>query len=212
MIMLGKMKRILIGKPMKSAELDGEKLGKWKALAILSSDALSSVAYGTEQILLVLVAAGFAALWYSVPISIAVLGLLVILIFSYRQTIFAYPTGGGAYIVAKDNLGTTSSLIAGGSLLVDYILTVAVSSSAGTDAITSAFPMLHDYSVVIALIMIVFLTIMNLRGVTESASVLAIPIYLFIFSIAVLIISGGIKFLAGGWKQLHLNSEQVYPM
>lgn len=132
--------------------------------------------------------------------------------FSYRQTIFAYPTGGGAYIVAKDNLGTTSSLIAGGSLLVDYILTVAVSSSAGTDAITSAFPMLHDYSVVIALIMIVFLTIMNLRGVTESASVLAIPIYLFIFSIAVLIISGGIKFLAGGWKQLHLNSEQVYPM
>ncbi|WP_145320489.1 APC family permease [Paenibacillus xylanexedens] len=198
--MLGKMKRILIGKPMKSAELDGEKLGKWKALAILSSDALSSVAYGTEQILLVLVAAGFAALWYSIPISIAVLGLLVILIFSYRQTIFAYPTGGGAYIVAKDNLGTTSSLIAGGSLLVDYILTVAVSSSAGTDAITSAFPMLHDYSVVIALIMIVFLTIMNLRGVTESASVLAIPIYLFIFSIAVLIISGGIKFLAGGME------------
>ena len=199
-MMLGKMKRILIGRPMKSAELDAEKLGKWKALAILSSDALSSVAYGTEQILLVLVAAGFAALWYSVPISIAVLGLLVILIFSYRQTIFAYPTGGGAYIVAKDNLGTTSSLIAGGSLLVDYILTVAVSSSAGTDAITSAFPVLHDYSVVIALMMIVFLTIMNLRGVTESASVLAIPIYLFIFSIAVLIISGGIKFLTGGME------------
>ncbi|MEO2204997.1 APC family permease [Paenibacillus pabuli] len=198
--MLGKMKRILIGRPMKSAELDAEKLGKWKALAILSSDALSSVAYGTEQILLVLVAAGFAALWYSVPISIAVLGLLVILIFSYRQTIFAYPTGGGAYIVAKDNLGTTSSLIAGGSLLVDYILTVAVSSSAGTDAITSAFPVLHDYSVVIALMMIVFLTIMNLRGVTESASVLAIPIYLFIFSIAVLIISGSIKFLTGGME------------
>lgn len=199
-MMLGKMKRILIGRPMKSAELDAEKLGKWKALAILSSDALSSVAYGTEQILLVLVAAGFAALWYSVPISIAVLGLLVILIFSYRQTIFAYPTGGGAYIVAKDNLGTTSSLIAGGSLLVDYILTVAVSSSAGTDAITSAFPVLHDYSVVIALMMIVFLTIMNLRGVTESASVLAIPIYLFIFSIAVLIISGSIKFLTGGME------------
>lgn len=198
--MLGKMKRILIGKPMKSAELDAEKLGKWKALAILSSDALSSVAYGTEQILLVLVAAGVAALWYSVPISIAVLGLLVILIFSYRQTIFAYPTGGGAYIVAKDNLGTAPSLIAGGSLLVDYILTVAVSSSAGTDAITSAFPILHDYSIIIALIMIVFLTIMNLRGVTESASVLAIPIYLFIFSIAILIISGGIKFLAGGME------------
>ncbi len=183
---------------MKSAELEAEKLGKLKALAILSSDALSSVAYGTEQILIVLMVAGFAALWYSVPISLAVLGLLVILVISYRQTIFAYPTGGGAYIVAKDNLGQIPSLIAGGSLLVDYVLTVAVSSSAGTDAITSAFPVLHDHRVLIALIMIVFLTIMNLRGVTESASVLAIPIYLFVVAIFFLIISGVIKYMTGG--------------
>ncbi|GGJ03278.1 APC family permease [Paenibacillus hunanensis] len=196
--MLGKLKRILIGRPMKSAELEAEKLGKLKALAILSSDALSSVAYGTEQILIVLMVAGFAALWYSVPISLAVLGLLVILVISYRQTIFAYPTGGGAYIVAKDNLGQIPSLIAGGSLLVDYVLTVAVSSSAGTDAITSAFPVLHDHRVLIALIMIVFLTIMNLRGVTESASVLAIPIYLFVVAIFFLIISGVIKYMTGG--------------
>ncbi|AET60319.1 APC family permease [Paenibacillus terrae] len=196
--MLSKVKRLLIGRPRKSTALEDEKLNKLKALAILSSDALSSVAYGTEQILLVLITAGFAALWYSIPISIAVLGLLIILILSYRQTIFSYPGGGGAYIVAQDNLGRAPSLIAGGSLLVDYILTVAVSSSAGTDAITSAFPSLHDHRIAIALIMIIFLTIMNLRGVTESASVLAAPIYLFVVSIFVLIISGIIHYVAGG--------------
>jgi amino acid transporter len=196
--MLSKVKRLLIGRPRKSTALEEEKLNKLKALAILSSDALSSVAYGTEQILLVLITAGFAALWYSIPISIAVLGLLVILILSYRQTIFSYPGGGGAYIVAQDNLGRAPSLIAGGSLLVDYILTVAVSSSAGTDAITSAFPSLHDHRIAIALIMIIFLTIMNLRGVTESASVLALPIYLFVVAIFVLIISGVIHYIMGG--------------
>ncbi|ASR48019.1 amino acid permease [Paenibacillus kribbensis] len=196
--MLSKVKRLLIGRPRKSTALEEEKLNKLRALAILSSDALSSVAYGTEQILLVLITAGFAALWYSIPISIAVLGLLVILILSYRQTIFSYPGGGGAYIVAQDNLGKAPSLIAGGSLLVDYILTVAVSSSAGTDAITSAFPSLHDHRIAIALTMIIFLTIMNLRGVTESASVLAVPIYLFVVAIFVLIISGIIHYVTGG--------------
>ncbi|SFJ51819.1 Amino acid transporter [Paenibacillus sp. UNC496MF] len=196
--MISRFKRLLIGRPMKSAELEGEKLSKLKALAVLSSDALSSVAYGTEQILLVLVAAGFAAVWYSIPISIAVLGLLLILILSYRQTIYAYPKGGGAYIVAKDNLGISTGLLAGGSLLVDYILTVAVSSSAGTDAITSAFPALHDYRVVIALIMIVFLTVMNLRGIGESASVLAYPVYLFVAAVFVLIIAGVIKVIIHG--------------
>lgn len=193
-----KLKRILIGRPMKSTEIEGEKLSKLKALAVLSSDALSSVAYGTEQILIVLMAAGFSALWYSIPISFAVLGLLLILILSYRQTIFSYPTGGGAYIVAMDNLGRSTGLLAGGSLLVDYILTVAVSSSAGTDAITSAFPMLHDQRVLIALLMITLLTMMNLRGVTESASMLAVPVYLFVASIFVLIVSGLYKYWTGG--------------
>ncbi|AWB45330.1 amino acid permease [Paenibacillus sp. CAA11] len=201
--MFERLKRLLIGRPMKSNELEGERLSKLKALAILSSDALSSVAYGTEQILLVLIAAGFTALWYSLPIALAVLGLLAILIISYRQTIFSYPSGGGAYIVAKDNLGKAPSLVAGGSLLVDYILTVAVSSSAGTDAITSAFPSLHDHRVLIALIMIIFLTILNLRGVTESASVLAIPIYLFVIAIFVLIVSGIIKYMSGGVHAAH---------
>ncbi|REE66950.1 amino acid transporter [Paenibacillus taihuensis] len=196
--MISRFKRFLIGRPMKSAELEGERLSKLKALAVLSSDALSSVAYGTEQILLVLIAAGFAAVWYSIPISIAVLGLLLVLIISYRQTIYAYPKGGGAYIVAKDNLGVSTGLLAGGSLLVDYILTVAVSSSAGTDAITSAFPSLHDHRVLIALTMIVFLTIMNLRGIGESASVLAYPVYLFVFAVFVLIVAGVIKVMIHG--------------
>lgn len=207
--MFGKMKRLLIGRPMKSAELEAEKLGKLKALAILSSDALSSVAYGTEQILLVLVAAGAMALWYSLPIAVAVLALLAILITSYRQTIFAYPSGGGAYIVAKDNLGKAPSLLAGGSLLVDYILTVAVSASAGTDAITSAFTSLHEYRVTIALIMIIILTLLNLRGVTESASILAVPIYMFVFAIFALIICGVIKYFTVGAPAAHAEIGSV---
>lgn len=196
--MMAALKRLLIGRPLKSEGLAEEKLGKFKALAILSSDALSSVAYGTEQILLVLMTVGLTALWYSIPISIAVLGLLTILILSYRQTIFAYPTGGGAYIVSKENLGVPVGLLAGGSLLVDYILTVAVSISAGTDAITSAFPLLHDHRVIIAIVMIAFLTIMNLRGLTESASILAYPVYLFVFFMIVLILSGIFKFVTSG--------------
>ncbi|BBH20734.1 amino acid permease [Paenibacillus baekrokdamisoli] len=204
--MINRFKRLLIGRPMKSAEIEGEKLSKLKALAVLSSDALSSVAYGTEQILIVLMVAGFTAVWYSIPISIAVLGLLFILILSYRQTIFTYPAGGGAYIVAKDNLGVSSGLLAGGSLLIDYLLTVAVSSSAGTDAITSAFPSLHDHRVLIALMMILFLTIMNLRGITESASVLAIPVYLFVAAIFLLILSGVIKYATGG---IHADVPEI---
>jgi len=188
--MVTKLKRFLIGRPMKSTALAEEKLTKFKALAVLSSDALSSVAYGTEQILLVLMVAGFSALWYSIPISLAVLGLLTVLILSYRQTIFTYPMGGGAYMVAKENLGLPFGLVAGGSLLVDYILTVAVSASAGTDAITSAFPSLHEDRVLIALLMIAALTVLNLRGITESASILAYPVYLFIFAIFITIVSG----------------------
>src|SRR3954463_1624985 len=121
------IKRFLIGRPLKSTELGEQKFSKTKALAILSSDALSSVAYGPEQILIVLITISSVALWYSIPIAIAVLILLTALILSYRQIIFAYPHGGGAYMVAKENLGVNPGLVAGGSLLVDYILTVAVS-------------------------------------------------------------------------------------
>ena len=181
------VKRIIIGKPLKTSALGEQKLNKLKALAILSSDALSSVAYGTEQILLVLSAVGFLAYWYSIPIAIGVLILLTALILSYRQIIYAYPQGGGAYVVSKNNLGENAGLIAGGSLLVDYILTVAVSVSAGTDAITSAFPSLYHYNVIIAILMVILITILNLRGVTESASILAYPVYLFVFTLLILI-------------------------
>ncbi len=188
--MFSSLKRFLIGRPLKSTELGEQKLDKLKALAVLSSDALSSVAYGTEQILLVLASIGAIAFWYSIPIAIGVLILLVALILSYRQIIYSYPHGGGAYVVSKTNLGINPGLIAGGSLLVDYILTVAVSLSAGTDAITSAFPVLHQHTVGIAVALVVFITILNLRGVTESASVLAYPVYLFVLALVILIIVG----------------------
>lgn len=190
MEMVSRVKRLVLGRPLKSAELGEQKLRKTKALAILSSDALSSVAYGPEQILLVLMTAGAAAFWYSIPIGAVVLFLLTALILSYRQIIFAYPHGGGAYVVSKENLGIYPGLIAGGSLLVDYILTVAVSVSAGTDAITSAFPSLHEYNVIIAVTFVVFITILNLRGVTESASLLAYPVYLFVLALFILIGAG----------------------
>lgn len=195
--MVSSIKRLLIGRPLKSTELGEQKLNKTKALAILSSDALSSVAYGPEQILIVLVTVGTAAFWYSIPIAVGVLILLTALILSYRQIIFAYPHGGGAYVVSKSNLGVNPGLIAGGSLLVDYILTVAVSVSAGTDAITSAFPALHDFNVEIAILFVIFITILNLRGVTESASVLAYPVYLFVLALFLLIGVGIFKIVTG---------------
>ncbi|MGM7722648.1 APC family permease [Metabacillus sp. Hm71] len=205
--MVSTVKRILIGRPLKSTELGEQKLNKKKALAILSSDALSSVAYGPEQILLVLMTISAVAFWYSIPIAIGVLFLLLALILSYRQIIFAYPHGGGAYVVSRENLGVNPGLVAGGSLLVDYILTVAVSVSAGTDAITSAFPALHSYNVIIACLLVVFLTILNLRGVTESASFLAYPVYLFVFALFVLIGVGLYQIVTG-----HVSPELHAPV
>lgn len=195
--MYSALKKFLIGRPLKSNELGEQKLNKTKALAILSSDALSSVAYGPEQILIVLITVSTAAFWYSIPIAIGVLVLLVALILSYRQIIFAYPQGGGAYVVSKENLGLYPGLIAGGSLLVDYILTVAVSVSAGSDALTSAFPHLHTYNVLIAIVFVIFITTLNLRGVTESASVLAYPVYLFVIALFILMGVGFLRIATG---------------
>ena len=195
--MISSFKRLLIGRPLKSTELGDQKLSILKALAILSSDALSSVAYGTEQILIVLATISVVAFWYSIPIAVGVLFLLAALIISYRQIIYSYPQGGGAYVVSKENIGEKAGLIAGGSLLVDYILTVAVSVSAGTDAITSAFPTLHAHTISIACILVVFITILNLRGITESASILAYPVYLFVIALFLLIGVGIFKILTG---------------
>ncbi|EUJ42305.1 APC family permease [Paenilisteria rocourtiae] len=195
--MASPLKRMLIGRPLKSSEAGDQKLGKLKALAVLSSDALSSVAYGTEQILLVLITVGATAMWYSLPIALCVLVLLFALSLSYRQIIYAYPQGGGAYVVSRENLGKNAGLVAGGSLLVDYMLTVAVSVSSGTDAIIAAIPSLYQFTVPMAILLVIIVTIINLRGVTESAAILAIPVYLFVFSMIIMIVTGLIKLALG---------------
>ena len=191
------LKRLLVGRPLKSDENDGQKLSRFSALALLSSDALSSIAYGTEQIVVVLVALSTAAIWYSLPIAAFVIILLVSLTLSYRQIIHAYPHGGGAYVVSSENLGEKAGLIAGGSLLVDYMLTVAVSVSAGAEAITSAVPMLYGHQVAISITIVVLIMMLNLRGLRESASFLMIPVYTFIAVISLLIVVGLFKIVTG---------------
>src|SRR5215469_1067940 len=146
---LERLKRLLIGTPVSTAQSEHERLTKFKALAVLSSDAISSVAYATEAILITLVAAGSGNLGLTLPISFAIVGLLAIVAISYRQTIPAYPNGGGSYIVAKDNLGTTAGLIAAASLLIDYVLTVSVSVSSGVQSLASLFQPLAPYVVLI---------------------------------------------------------------
>lgn len=188
---LRSLRRVLIGAPLETAKAGHERLSKTKALAVLSSDALSSTAYATEEILLVLVAVvGLAAFDVLPGIGIAIVALLAIVVFSYRQTIHAYPGGGGAYIVSKENLGRTPSLLAGSALMTDYILTVAVSVSAGVAAITSAITSLYDYRVWLAVVIIALVTLLNLRGVRESGSIFAVPTYMFIASMSVLLVLG----------------------
>src|SRR5713101_2542994 len=187
------VKRLLIGAPLASAQAETERLTKFKALAVLSSDAISSVAYATEAILITLVAAGSGNLGLTLPISFAIVALLAIVAISYRQTIPAYPNGGGSYIVAKDNLGTLPGLVAAASLMIDYVLTVAVSVSAGVLALVTLSPALQPYIFPINFGLVIFITLVNLRGVRESGSIFAIPTYIFIGSALLLIIVGSIK-------------------
>ena len=184
------LKRLIIGKPLKTEQLKEEKLSIWQGLPILSSDALSSLAYGTEQLLTVLAPIGTAALWYSLPLTLAIICLLALLILSYRQIILEYPNGGGAYIVSSDNLGWFAGIVAGASLLIDYTLTCAVSVSAGVAAITSAFPYLYKYNTLIAVLCVLLIMFLNLRGLRESGNILSLPTYLFIFGITSLILLG----------------------
>src|SRR5436305_12981578 len=190
---LERIKRLLIGSPLATAQQEQERLTKFKALAVLSSDAISSVAYATEAILITIVAAGSGNLWVILPISCAIVGLLAIVAISYRQTIPAYPNGGGSYIVAKDNLGTMPGLVAAASLMIDYVLTVAVSVSAGVLALATLFPLLAPYAVPIDVALVIFITVVNLRGVRESGSIFAIPTYVFVGSALLLIIVGSVK-------------------
>src|SRR3982751_3022544 len=178
--LLLRAKRVMFGRPLASDRLEHERLNKKTALPVLSSDASSSVAYATEQTLIVLAVLGTAALSYVVPISAVIVALLVLVALSYRQTIFAYPGGGGSYTVAKDNLGTRPGLVAAAALLTDYILTVSVSISGGIAAITSAYPRLLSHTVLLCVAAVVLLALVNLRGVRESGIAFSVPTYLFI--------------------------------
>ena len=188
--MFAVLKRLIVGKPLSNEQLAHERLPKRTALAVFSSDALSSVAYATEAILIALLYANREALGYVTPIGIGITVLLFTVAFSYRQTIMAYPQGGGTYVVSRENLGKIPSLIAASSLLIDYILTVAVSMSAAVAAITSAFHSIEPYRVELAVILIVLLTLANLRGIKESGNMFAIPTYTFVLSMLALIVVG----------------------
>jgi amino acid transporter len=195
--MLADFRRILIGAPLHSARITHERLSKIQALAVFSSDALSSVAYATEEILLVLVAAGSAALGLSLPIALVIVALLVIVASSYFQTIHGYPSGGGAYLVAYDNLGVWPGLTAAAALLTDYVLTVAVSTTAGIAAITSAFPAVLPFRVELCLLAILLISWANLRGVRESGTLFAIPTYGFVAIFLALIVVGLVRLVSG---------------
>ena len=191
------LKRWLLGDPLKSAQAGHERLSKTLALAIFSSNAISSVAYATEEILLVLVLAGTAAIAWSIPISFAILFLIVVLTISYRQIVHEYPEGGGAYIVARNNLGELPALIAAAALMIDYVLTVAVSVAAGIAALTSAVPSLFAYREVLGLVASLFIIVMNLRGVRESGKFFAVPTYFAIGALGVMVGIGSIQALFG---------------
>jgi amino acid transporter len=182
---------ILTGRPLQTADEGHQTIGKRIGLAVFASDALSSTAYATQEILVILAGAGTMGFGYVFPISIVIVGLLAIVVISYEQIIHAYPNGGGAYIVAYDNLGRFPALVAAAALLIDYILTVSVSVSSGVAQITSAYPQLFEYRVILSVAFVAFITVINLRGVKESGSAFAIPSYFFI-AIMVLMIGVGL--------------------
>jgi amino acid transporter len=200
--LLSQVKRLVVGSPIPSHLAHHERLSRFTGLAVLSSDPLSSVAYATEEILRVLILVGVGALTIATPIAFIIAAILAVVVFSYRQTIHAYQGGGGAYIVAKDNLGETPALVAAGALLIDYVLTVAVSIAAGVAAITSALPNWHINRVEMALGLVVVLMLGNLRGVRESGRIFSAPTYFFVGSLLMLI-------AVGVWRAMHGGVQPV---
>jgi amino acid transporter len=195
------LKRVIVGHPIPSELAHHERLSRTTGLAVLSSDPLSSVAYATEEILRVLILVGIGTLTLATPIALVIAAILAVVVFSYRQTIYAYPGGGGAYIVSKDNLGEMPALIAGGALLIDYVLTVAVSIAAGVAAMTSAFPQWHIDRVEMALGFVLALLLGNLRGIRESGRIFSVPTYFFVVSVLALIAVGGWRAMSGAAVQ-----------
>ena len=187
----------LIGRPLPTADAPHQAIGKAVGLAVFSSDALSSTAYATQEIMIILAMAGTAALSLVVPISVAIVVLLAIVTFSYEQTIHAYPGGGGAYIVARDNLGDLPAQVAGASLLMDYILTVAVSISSAVAQVASAFPAVHEHAVALAVTLVALVMFVNLRGVKESGAVFAVPTFFFVAMMALTVGTALVRYLLG---------------
>ena len=208
---LGQVKRLIVGAPIPSHLAHHERFSRVTGLAILSSDPLSSVAYATEEILRVLTVGGVAALSLVTPIGAVIATMLAIVVFSYRQTVHAYPSGGGAYIVAKENLGTVPSLVAAASLLIDYVLTVAVSIAAGVAAITSALPHWRLDPVWVGLSFVAILMVGNLRGIREAGRVFAGPTYLFIVGILAMIAVGAWRYATGTLEPLPPAAHQLPP-
>ena len=208
---LGQVKRLIVGAPIPSRLAHHERFSKITGLAVLSSDALSSVAYATEEILRVLTIGGLAALSLVTPIGAVIATVMVVVVFSYRQTIHAYPSGGGAYIVAKDNLGRTPSLIAAASLLIDYVLTVSVSIAAGVAAITSAMPQWQPHAVALCLGFVLLLMLGNLRGIRESGNLFAGPTYFFIVSILAMIAVGAVRYFTGTLQPVPPPAQPLPP-
>ena len=196
--MLNRIHNLLIGPPLPTQQLAEKRLNKVRALAAFSPDALSSIAYANQEIYLGLVVAGAAALSKALPIGLAIAGLLVIVALSYFQTIHGYPSGGGSYVVARENLGTLPGLIAAAALLIDYLLTAAVSLTAGVEAIASAFPALWPHRVVLALFLLLIITIVNLRGARETGTLMSIPVYLFLFTYLPMLVYGLVRVVIDG--------------
>ena len=204
------LKKILIGDPFPTSQEIHERLDKVRALAVFASDPISSNAYATEAIMSVLIVLGSGALSLTLPLGLAVAGLVLLVVSSYIQTILHYPDGGGAYTVSKDNLGKTASLVAAAALLTDYILTVSVSVSAGVRAVTSAFPGVFEYRVWIALGAILIITWVNLRGVRESGTVFAVPTYAFVAGVMVVIVIGLVRYFGlFGAAPIPVTAEEV---
>jgi len=200
--MANRLKQLLVGSPLPTYQMAEKRLNKVRALAAFSPDALSSIAYANQEIYLGLLVAGSLGLSRALPIGLAIVGVLVIVALSYFQTIHAYPSGGGSYIVARANLGTLPGLVAAAALLVDYLLTAAVSLTAGVAAIASAFPALWPHRVVLALLILAVLTVINLRGLKETGTVMAVPVYLFLLTYLPMLAYGLVRLAVDGPQPL----------
>src|SRR6266496_1644739 len=205
------LKRLVLGRPFRSDTLGETLLPKWLALPIFASDPLSSVAYATQEILLILSIGGLAYLTLAPWIGLAVAVLLTVVVVSYRQVVRAYPSGGGSYEVASRNLGSSAGLVVAGALMVDYIMTVAVSVASGVDNIISAVPELNDYRILLDIGFIVVLMAMNLRGIRESGRTFAIPTYLFIGGVMLMIVLGFSQLVAGHAPVAESASYDIRP-